>query len=85
MASLVYALCMLTSFACAWLLMRSYIATRHRLLLWSGLCFVGLAVTNLLLVLDFVVFPEVDISPWRSAITMLSILLLLFGLIWEDK
>ena len=42
----VYLLCFLTSFACAVLLLRSYRASLARLLLWSGLCFLLLAVTN---------------------------------------
>ena len=85
MAPLIYTLCMLTSIACAWLLLRGYHGTRHRLLLWSGLCFAGLALRDLVLVLDLVIFPDVDLQIWRSAIPLLAISLLLFGLIWEDK
>ena len=50
MIQLVYVLCALTSIACAVLLLRGYFRTRVRLLLWSGLCFVGLALNNALLV-----------------------------------
>jgi hypothetical protein len=78
-------LCMLTSFACASLLLRSYFIARHRLLLWSALCFAGLALRDLVLVLDLLIFPEVDLLLWRSAIPLVAISLLLFGLIWEDK
>lgn len=85
MGPAVYTLCMLTSLACACLLVRSYIATRHRLLFWSGLCFVGLAISNFLLVIDLVIFPEIDMSLWRLAISTGAIALLLFGLIWEEK
>ena len=85
MAPLIYTLCMLTSLACAWMLLRGYIGARHRLLLWSGLCFVGLTLSNFILVLDVVVFPEIDMSLLRMAVALVAISLLLFGLIWEDR
>ena len=66
MAILVYALCALTSTACAVLLLRGYARSHFRLLLWSGLCFVGLALNNILLVVDKQVVPDVDLSDWLS-------------------
>ncbi|MBL9023570.1 MAG: hypothetical protein JNL21_15350 [Myxococcales bacterium] len=54
---LIYLLCMLTSLFCAFLLARSYLTSRSRLLLWSTICFVGLALNNALLVADLVLFP----------------------------
>ena len=86
MATVIYALCALTSFAALVLLWRSYVATRARLLFWSSLCFLGLTVNNVLLVLDKVVFPiEVDLTRWRLAAALAAVLLLLFGLIWEEE
>ena len=85
MAPLIYTLCMLTSLACAWMLLRGYTVARHRLLLWSGLCFVGLTLSNFILVLDVVVLPESDLSLLRMAVALVAISLLLFGLIWEDR
>ena len=85
MARLIYALCMLTSLTCAWLLLRSFLRTRYRLLLWSGLCFVGLSVNNLLVVLDKMLLPSVDLLVWRLTAGLVSVLLLLFGLIWEGE
>jgi hypothetical protein len=85
MAPLIYTLCMLTSLACAWMLLRGYTVSRHRLLLWSGLCFVGLTLSNFLLVLDLVVYPELDMSTLRMAVALVAISMLLFGLIWENK
>jgi hypothetical protein len=85
MATIIYTLCALTSFACAWLLLRGYLRNRYRLLFWSGLCFVGLSVNNVLLVLDKVVFPTVDLSIWRLAAALAALLLLLHGLISENK
>jgi hypothetical protein len=85
MAAIIYTLCALTAVICAWLLLRSYIRTRYRLLLWSGLCFVGLSVSNILVVLDRVVLPDVDISLPRLFVSLAAMLLLLFGLISENK
>lgn len=85
MDKLIYGLCALTSMACAGLLLRSYFATRFRLLLWSGLCFIGLAANNVLLVLDRLVFTEVDLSTWRLLVALVAILFLLYGLIMESS
>lgn len=85
MAELVYVLCALTSAVCAWLLLRTYAANRVRLLLWSGLCFVGFTLNNLLLVLDLAVIDEVDLSGARAGSALASVSLLLFGLIWETR
>ena len=86
MAKLIYSLCTLTSFMCAWLLLRSYLRTKSKLLFWSGLCFVGLTVNNVLLVLDRIVFPtSPDLSIWRLTAALTSLILLLYGLIYEEK
>jgi hypothetical protein len=85
MATLIYSLCALTSLTCLVLLWRSYLATGARLLFWSAACFMLLTANNVLLVLDKVVFPvEVDLSLWRLASALAAVLLLLFGLIWEE-
>ncbi|HEX5872322.1 MAG TPA: DUF5985 family protein [Longimicrobium sp.] len=85
MATLVYALCALTSLACAVLLLRAYAASRVRLLLWSGLCFTGLAANNVLLLIDKHVVPTLDLSLWRSLPALAGVALLLYGLIWETR
>ena len=54
-----------------------------RLLLWSGLCFLGLTVSNVLLFVDLVVLPEVDLSTLRSLVTLISLVVLIYGLIWD--
>jgi uncharacterized protein DUF5985 len=83
--TIVYALCALTSLACAALLLRGYRRTKVRLLLWSGLCFSGLALNNILLFIDVRVLPEVDLSIIRTIPAVIGILLLVFGLIWETR
>lgn len=86
MAAFVYILCALTSFACAVLLLRAYGRSRVRLLLWSGLGFVGFAVGNTLLVLDLVVFPmSIDLSFWRTLPVLAGLVVLLYGLVWEVR
>ena len=83
MGSIVYALCTVTSFICAMLLMRRFSVERHRLLLWSGLCFCGLALNNALLFADYALMPDVSLALVRSLVAALSVLLLLIGLIWD--
>ncbi|HWI81284.1 DUF5985 family protein [Ramlibacter sp.] len=86
MAVLIYSLCAITCLAAFALLLRAWSATRTRLLLWSALCFAGLTINNILLVLDKLVFPtEVDLSTWRLVTALVAVLLLLFGLIWEEE
>ena len=85
MASIVYALCGLTSAICAGLLIRGYLLSRARLLLWAALCFVGLATNNVLLFVDLSLVPEVDLSIWRSLPTLIGLGLLLYGLVWETR
>jgi hypothetical protein len=83
MATVVYGLCFLTSAACAVLLLRSYARTRVMLLFWSGLCFVGLALNNLILVIGVRVVPDVDLSSWRTIPALLGVCALLYGMISE--
>ncbi len=83
MAETVYSLCAIAAALCATLLLRAYVQSRFRLLLWSGLCFVGLTLTNLLLVIDKLVVPEIDLSLVRLVVGLLSLLVFLAGLILE--
>lgn len=85
MVTAIYALCMLTALVCAWLLMQAWRRNRYRLLLWSGLCFAGLTVNNMLLVADKVLLPEYDLSVWRTSVALLAMAVLLYGLIWEAE
>lgn len=84
MALLVYSLCAVTSLVCAGLLLRSYLRHRTHLLFWSSLCFLGLAVNNVLLFIDLVVVPALDLSLYRALSAFGAVTLLLFGLVWEE-
>lgn len=77
---IVYVLCGLTSCLCAGLLYRQYHATRAGLLMWSTACFVLLAAANLLLFVDLVILPDIDLAPVRHGLTLAALLILLFGL-----
>ena len=83
MASVVYILCAATSIMCAVLLLRGYVRTRVPLLLWSTLCFVGLALDNSLLLVDRVVFPDQTVFALRRLLSLVGVAVLLYGLIWE--
>jgi Family of unknown function (DUF5985) len=83
MAAAVYILGVLVTFACGVLLTRGYRRVGKRLLLWSGVCFFGLALSNLLLFLDLVVLPSVDLYFWRLLTAAIAMFILLYGLIWE--
>lgn len=85
MAPIIYLLCAVAAFLCAFLLLRGYRRGRYRLLLWSGLCFAGLTLNNLILVLDKVVLPDADLSIWRTSVALIAMAVLLYGLIWEAE
>ena len=74
----------LTVGLCALLLLRAYVRVRQRLLLWSGLCFAGLTLSNTLVVVDLAIVPAVSFYTWRLAVAALSLLVLLSGLIFES-
>ncbi|QRK13678.1 hypothetical protein JQX13_18915 [Archangium violaceum] len=85
MANAVFLLCAATSLACAVLLLRGYAHNRVPLLLWSSLCFVGLAVNNMLLVVDLVIIPGRDLLLFRNLSGLLALALLVFGLVWDSE
>jgi hypothetical protein len=64
---------------------RSYLAGRNRLLLWSSIGFIFLALNNLALVLDLVVWPspEVDLRLPRLLLALAASCSMLFGFIWR--
>jgi hypothetical protein len=85
MDQIAYALGVLISIFCAFLLIRSYLAQRTPLLLWCSLCFAGLALNNVLLFADLFVVPDISLEAWRNATALISLSLMLIGLIWEEQ
>jgi len=83
MAAAVFVLCALTSIACALLLWRGWRASGVRLLMWAALCFVGLAVNNVMLVVDEIVVREHDLRLTRDLSGFAGVAILLFGIIWD--
>ena len=85
MAETVYILCAIASSLCAVLLLRGYRSTRTRLLFWASLCFVFLAINNLLLYTDLVLLTHINLFWYRNTAAMIGMLVLLFGLVWESQ
>lgn len=85
MAEIVYILCALASLACAVIVFRSFREQRSRMLLLVTLCFVGMAINGAILVIDLVVWPEMDLRLARTLVAYVSLLGFLFGLIWESR
>ena len=85
MGAAVYILGALTSTACSVLLWRGYAHGGKKLLLWSSLCFAGLAISNLLVFVDLVLVPQVDLYLYRLTAATIALGLLLYGLIWESN
>jgi hypothetical protein len=80
-----YLLCAATALVCVGLLLRAFLRTGVRLLLWSGICFIALSLENALLFLDVVIVPDVDLQAWRNIVALVGLLCLLFGLIWDNR
>jgi len=85
MESLVYVFATLVALLCGVLLLRASFRARKRLLLWSGLCFVGLAISNALVIVDLVILQTVDLYLYRLAIGAAAMLVLVFGLVWDSE
>lgn len=85
MAPVIYSLCATAAAACAYLLLQAYRSGGYRLLLWSGLCFVGLTLNNLTLVIDKVIVPQIDLSVLRTSLALAAMTILLYGLIWDAE
>lgn len=83
MVALTYALCALTALACAIMLLIGARKTGSRMLFWSGLCFAGLSVSNALIAVDAVTVP--DLGMLRLGVSLVSVALLLYGLVFEEK
>ncbi|HEX5234239.1 MAG TPA: DUF5985 family protein [Silvibacterium sp.] len=84
MDTALYVLTSLTTLLCALMLLRGYARARRRLLLWSGLCFLVLTISNLLVIADLVIFPQ-DLFTYRLGSAAIAVALLLYGLIWESR
>jgi hypothetical protein len=80
-----YVICILSSLACTLLLLRSYLQNKIRLLLWGTICFVGLTINNIFLFVDLVVLPHIDLRLFRLLSSLVGMLFLVYGLIWDSE
>jgi hypothetical protein len=80
-----YVIAVLSSGACAVLLFRGYVRRRIRLLLWSGICFIGLTLNNIALFVDLVMFPDFDLRLARLIPALIGMTLLLYAFIWDAE
>lgn len=85
MPALVYTLCFLTSAVCAALLFGSYLKTRTRLLFWSAISFVCLAVNNFFVLGDLILFPDINLLPMRYIAAFAAVCSMIYGFIWETE
>lgn len=86
LAKLVYLLGAIVTVTCAILLLRGYARSRSRLLLWSGLCFAGLTVSNVFLFVDLVLLgADFSLYMWRLSTAAGAMLLLVYGLVFESE
>ena len=84
MEGLVYLLCAATALICSVLLFRGFRRSGSRLLLWCGLFFLSLAVENLILYIDLILVPHIDLFTIRTSIALAGVTLFLAGLIWHS-
>jgi len=78
-----YLLCTGTALLGSVLLLRAFRRSGTRLLLWSGLCFGLLALSNTLVMVDRLYLHSVDSPEIRVGTALLGVLVLLYGLIFE--
>lgn len=85
MVGLIYLLCALTALLCFWMLLKAYRSNGYKLLLWGALCFAGLTLNNTLLIVDKFLIPYIDLSLWRLLLALASVMVFLYGLIWDSE
>ena len=85
MVGTIYLLCALTALLCSWLLLKAYRKSGYKLLLWGGLCFVGLTLNNALLIVDKFLVPYIDLYTWRLLLALVALIIFLYGLIFDSE
>jgi Family of unknown function (DUF5985) len=79
----IYMLCVFSSLLCAYLLARAYRRAKTRLLVWSALCFAFLALNNLVLAVDVLLLPGVDLTIFQLLTSLAAVMVLLYAFVWE--
>lgn len=84
-ATTVYLVSLFTSMACMLLLFRGYRHSGRLLLLCSALCFLFLSLNNLLLFVNVVLLPGIDLRTARGATALIGVAIMLYGFMWETE
>lgn len=84
MAAASFVFGMLVSLLCAILLARGFRRSGQRLLLWSSICFFGLAVQSAVIFVDIILLPDVDLHLLRRGTLAIAMAVLVFGLVWDS-
>jgi hypothetical protein len=84
-AEAIYLLSAATSLVAAALLLRQYWRSRTALLFWSFVGFVGLAVNNVLVYVDLVLVPDIDLVLIRILAGAAGLMAMLYGLLTETR
>jgi Family of unknown function (DUF5985) len=86
MGPIVYILGTFVTLLCSGLLLRAYAKSKMPLLLWSGLCFALLTVSNALLCIDLILLADtINLYVWRLASAAAGMAMLVYGLIFESE
>lgn len=83
METAVYALCVVTSALCSFLLFRAHQRTQRRFLLWGALCFFFLLINNAFVIIDLIWFPEGNLVAYRQSAALLAVCVMIYGFMWE--
>lgn len=78
-AKVIYCLCSVTSLFCFVALLRGYRRYRTRILLVTSAGFLAFALANGILVVDLIFLPDLSLLLLRNVVTLLGILLLIWG------
>jgi hypothetical protein len=85
MVPAIYILEAATNLLCAILLFRGYRRSKGMLLLWSGLFFGSRVLTNVLVFVDLIVVPNIDLYPLRVLVALIGTAMLVYGLVWGER
>jgi hypothetical protein len=67
------------------LLLRGYLRHGSRLLLWSALCFAGLFIDNVVVIVDEIILPDVPLYGLRATAGLIGVVCLLYGMIIDSE
>jgi hypothetical protein len=53
--------------------------------MWSALCFLFLALNNLIVIIDLLIVPKADLRLLRIGLSLAGVSVLLFGFVWDRE